>query len=60
MDNRITFLLVMGQTWVYVIVPTKPLAHWPFQRQTVERPEVSPEVILDGLAEESSVLNQVL
>ena len=46
-----------GQTRVSFNVPTKLLAHWPIQRQTAERPEVSPEVILDGLAEDSSVLN---
>ena len=53
-------LVFSRQTRVYFIVPTKPLAHWPFRRQTAERLEVSPEVILDGLAEESSFLNQVL
>ena len=37
-----------GQTRVYCNVPTTPLAHWPFRRQTAERPEVSPEVILMG------------
>ena len=37
-----------GQTQVYYNEPTTPLAHWPFRRQTAERPEVSPEVILMG------------
>ena len=37
-----------GQTRVYCNVPTTPLAHWPFRRQTAGRPEVSPEVILMG------------
>ena len=54
----VSFTLV--QTRVYFIIPTKPLAHWPFRRQTAERLEVSPEVILNGLAEISSFLNQVL
>ena len=36
------------------------VAHWPFRQQTAERPELSPKVILDGLAEDSGVLNQVL
>ena len=54
------FVGLSGQTRVFFNVPTKPLAHWPFRRQTTERSEVSPEVILDGLAEDSSVLNQVL
>ena len=53
-------LVFSGQTRVYFIVPTKPLAHWPFRQQTAERPEVSPEAILDGVAEESGFLNQVL
>ena len=53
-------LVFSGQTQVYFIVPTKPLAHWHFWQQTVERPEVSPEVILDGVAKDSGVLNQVL
>ena len=53
-------LVYYGQTWVYCNVPTKPLAHWPFLRQTTEQPEVSPEVILDGVVEDSRVLNQVL
>ena len=53
-------LVYYGQTRVYCNVPTKPLAHWPFRRQTAEWPEVSPKVILDGLAKDSSVLNQVL
>ena len=44
------------QTQVYFIVPTKPLDHWPFWLQTSEWPEVSPEVILNGLAKESSFL----
>ena len=48
------WLLSSLQTQVYFIVPTKTLAHWPSQ------PEVSPEVILDGVAEESGFLNQVL
>ena len=43
-----------------VNVPTTPLAHCPFRRQTAERPEVSPGVIYDGLVKDSSVLNQVL
>ena len=51
---------LIGQTRVYFIVPTKPLAHRPFRQQTAERLEVSPEVILYGLAEESSFLSQVL
>ena len=37
-----------GQTRVYYHEPTTPLAHWPFRRQTAERPEVSLEVILMG------------
>ena len=49
-----------GQTRVYFNVPTIPLAHWPFWKQTVERPEVSPEVILDGVAEDSGVFNRGL
>ena len=49
-----------GQTRVSFNVPTKPPAHWPFWRQTTKPSEVSPEVILDGLAEDSSVLSQVL
>ena len=41
-------VLVTGQTWVYYNEPTTPLAHWPFRRQTAERSEVSPKVILMG------------
>ena len=41
-------MLVAGQTWVYYNEPTTPLAHWPFQQQTTEWPEVSPKVILMG------------
>ena len=51
---------ITGQTRVYFIVPTKPLAHWPFRQQIAKLPEVSPEVILDGVAGESGFLNQVL
>ena len=54
------FVGYYGQTRVYYNVPTKPLAHWPFRRQTAEQPEVSPEVILDGVAEDSGVFNWVL
>ena len=54
------FVGSFGQTRVYFNVPTIPLAHWPFRQQTVEWPEVSPEVILDGVAEDSGVFNQVL
>ena len=32
-----------GQTQVYYNQPTTPLAHLPFQRQTAQRPEVSPK-----------------
>ena len=49
-----------SQGVVALDIPTKPLAHWPFRWQTAERPKVSPEVILNGLVEESSLLNQVL
>ena len=59
-DLSYKVLVLSGQTRVYFIVPTKPLSHWPFRRQITERPEVSPEVILDGVAEESRFLNQVL
>ena len=50
-------LVYLAQTRVYFIVPTKPLAHWPFRWQTAERTEVSPEVILYGLAEELRFLS---
>ena len=58
------FPIVVGSLWgrpgFTCYVPTKPLAHWPFRRQIVEQPKVSPEVILDGVDEDSSVLNRVL
>ena len=61
MQYKASILLVtMGRPEFTYNVPTTPLTHWPFWQQTAERPEVSPKVILDGLAKDSSVLNQVL
>ena len=60
LNNLTCCWFTLGRPGFTVIVPTKPLAHWPFRRQTAEWPEVSLEVIYDGLAEDSSVLNQVL
>ena len=51
---------LLGRPEFTLLLPTKPLAHWPFQQQTMDRHEVSPEVILDGLDEELDFLNQVL
>ena len=53
-------VVTMGRPGFICNAPTTPLAHWPFWQHTVERPEVSPEVILDGSVKDSSVFNQVL
>ena len=59
-NSEIFLLVTVGRPGFTYNVPTTPLTHWPFRKQTTEQPEVSPEVILDGLAKDSSVLNQVL
>ena len=48
MTYNFTLCWSSGQTRVYYNEPKTPIAHWPFRQQTIERFEVSPEVILMG------------
>ena len=45
-NGAICWLLLGRPRFTCIHIPTIPLAHWPFQRQTIEWLEVSPKVIL--------------
>ncbi len=59
--QRNHLLAIWGQTQVNSIMwPTKPLAHWPFRRQIAEATWSLTRSDPNGVAEDSSVLSQVL